>query len=167
MCVSVSLSRLRSRELDVVVLRFLHRREELRLASCTNCFSRRYDAPLGRKKLWKFFRHYALRRPYTPVKTSGYDPAYEILEGSVLRDTLFTCQNLPIRKQASRVKTYPFVNGFRLVLNNDTDINPKCSLSKFNEWLRSTCDIVDVNINNEGPRTPIVSHSHEHIEFFN
>ena len=32
----VSLSRLRSRELDVVAPRFFHRREELRLASCTN-----------------------------------------------------------------------------------------------------------------------------------
>ena len=47
----------------------------------------------------------------------------EILEGSALRDTLFTCQNLPICEQASRVKTYPFVNGFRLV-NINTCLRP-------------------------------------------
>ena len=52
------------------------------------------------------------------VKTSGYDLAYEILEGLALRDTPFMYQNLPLRKRATHIKTYPFVNnGFCLVGN--------------------------------------------------
>ena len=47
-CVSVCLFYLRSREREVVSPLFLHRREELRLASCTDRFSGRYDAPLER-----------------------------------------------------------------------------------------------------------------------
>ena len=52
-----------------------------------------------------------------PVTMGTINPAYEILEGSALRDTpfMFTTQNLPIRERVSLPKTYPFVNGFRLV----------------------------------------------------
>ena len=48
------------------------------------------------------------------------DPAYEILEGSALRDTPFKCttQNLPVRERVSLPKTFPFMNGFRLLYNN-------------------------------------------------
>ena len=54
--VSVCLPHARSRERKVVSLRFLHRPEEFRLASCTNRFSRRYDPPLGRKGFGSFPR---------------------------------------------------------------------------------------------------------------
>ena len=63
-------------------------REELRLASCKNGFSSRYDALLERKRLYNFFRDYALTRVYTPVNisvntTGTINPAaYEILEGA-------------------------------------------------------------------------------------
>ena len=100
-CVSVCVSHLRSREQDVIAPRFLHRREELCLASCTNCFSSRYNAPLERKRLWKFFRGYALMALYH-IKTSGYDLAYEIVEGLALSDMPFMCQNLPTHELATR-----------------------------------------------------------------
>ena len=99
MCVT---SRLRSRERDVVATRFLHRRQELRLASCTNRFSDRYDAPLERKRLGKFFPGYALTDVY-PRKNLGLRWARSILPTkflkvrSALRDTPFTCQNLPVK----------------------------------------------------------------------
>ena len=50
-CMCVCLPHARSRERKVASPCFLHRREELRLASCTNHVSSRYNAPLGRKRL--------------------------------------------------------------------------------------------------------------------
>ena len=103
-CASVCLSHARSREQKVVLLRFLHRHEKLLLVSCTKRFSSWYDSPFE-KEGFGSFSEVRRWRPYTPLKTFGYDgtinPAYEILEGLALRDTPFTC----------KPKTYPFVNG--------------------------------------------------------
>ena len=63
-CLSICLSHARSRERDIVAPHFLHQHEELRLASCTNHFSSRYDTLLERERLWKFFRGYALTAVY-------------------------------------------------------------------------------------------------------
>ena len=91
-CVSVCLSYLRSCERDVVALHFLHCREEFHLASCTNCFSSRYDTPLERKRLWKFFQGYALTAIYShkklPVTMGTINPAYPT-------------QKLPVRERVS------------------------------------------------------------------
>ena len=65
-CLSVCLFYSRSRERDVVAPRFLHRREELRLASCTNRFSSRNDAPLGTKKALKVFLRLRVDGRITP-----------------------------------------------------------------------------------------------------
>ena len=108
-CLSVCLSRLRSRERDVRAPRFLHRRKELHMASCTNRFSKRYDAPLERKVFG----------PFPRLRVDGRVPRkdfrfYKVLKGSVLRDTPFTYTtlNLPVRERVSQTKTYQFVNGF-------------------------------------------------------
>ena len=77
-CLFVCLSHLKSREWDVVVPCFLHRREELCLASCTNRFSSQYDAPLERKRLRNFFRGYALTAVY-PDKNFQLQWAWSIL----------------------------------------------------------------------------------------
>ena len=77
-CVSVCLSHTRSRERKVVAPRFLHWHEKLCLATCTNRFSSWYDAPLERKRLWKFFRGYVLTAVY-PCKNFQLQWARAIL----------------------------------------------------------------------------------------
>ena len=59
MRVCVCLSNLRYRERQVVLPRCLHHIEELRLASCTNCFSSLYNVWFERKSLWKVFASFA------------------------------------------------------------------------------------------------------------
>ena len=106
MCLFICLSLLRSREWDVVVLCFLHQREELHLASCTNCFSSRYNTLLERKRLWKFFRGYALTRPYTSVKISGYNGHDQSCLWNSRRFGVWVT-----RPSCVKPKTYSFVNG--------------------------------------------------------
>ena len=77
-CLFVCLSHLRPRERDVIAPRFLHWREELCLANCTNRFSSRYDAPFETKRHWKFFRGYALTAVY-PCKNFRLQWARSVL----------------------------------------------------------------------------------------
>ena len=58
---SVCLSPVRSRERNVVLPRFFHRRKEILLASYTNCFSSLYDVWFEGKSLWNFSAGYTLK----------------------------------------------------------------------------------------------------------
>ena len=72
LCVCVCLSNLRYPEWEVVAPRCLHHLEELRLASCTNCFLSLYNEPFERKGLWKFFHQLLAEFQCTHRYTSGY-----------------------------------------------------------------------------------------------
>ena len=59
-CLSVCVSYLRYRKQHVVSPCFFHWQKELRLASCTNCFSSICDAQFHRKSFWYFLTGYVL-----------------------------------------------------------------------------------------------------------
>ena len=104
-CLCVCLSHLRSCEREAIVPRFLHLHEELHLASCTNRFSSRYNAPLERKGFGSFSEvtHW---QQYTPVKTSGYNGHDQCCLQNSRRFSIWgTCPS------CVKPKTYPFMNG--------------------------------------------------------